>query len=275
MRKILLALLATGLPALLPSPARANVEDDLNARWRGRTVIARLAIASDCNGFYNDNDVEGTTLDSRADRRFPPGELARVDHVTTHWTRIDVFLDLEEPVLWPLHDGPFTLYEERRCKVQLKLNLPKDVVKRTTPSHEALLQALELYDSPEAAHTAASWNRRRREAYPADYERTVAEHAAWQAAQRNAAAGKKLDDALEDAQRTLAGMRDEPDYLSSFADGARERPTLDDCDAAASAYFAPHRGGKDHRGYEDGQRLAWDLEVARVLKGCLAQPPAP
>lgn len=272
MRPLPLVLLATGL---LAAPLLANVEDDLNARWRGHAVVAKLALASDCNGFYNDNDVQGTALDSRADRRFPPGELATVDHVTTHWTRIDVFLDLSEPVLWPLHDGPFTLYEERRCKVQLKLNLPKDVVKRTTPAHEAVLQVLELYDSAEQARASARWDRRRRESYPADYARTVAEHAAWQAAQRNDAVGGKLDNAIEDAQRTLAGLRDEPDYLSSFADGARERPYFSDCDAALGAYFSPKKGGKDRHGYEDGQRLAWDLEVARMLKGCFAPPPPP
>lgn len=272
MRRLLLVLLATGL---LAAPLRANVEDDLNARWRGHAVVARLAIASDCNGYYNDNDVQGSALDSRADRRFPPGELATVDHVTTHWTRIDVFLDLSEPVLWPLRDGPFTLYEERHCKVQLKLNLPGDVVKRTTPAHEAVLQALELYGSAEQARASASWDRRRREAYPPDYERTVAEHAAWQAAQRNEAVARKLDNAVEDAQRTLAGLRQEPDYLSSFADGARERPDFSDCEAALGAYFSPKKGGKDRHGYEDGQRLAWDLEVARQLKGCVAPPPPP
>src|SRR4029453_1930126 len=102
----------------------AGLEDQLNARWRGGTVVTRFALASSCDDYYNDNEVVGTRAESKARRRFTAGETARVERVGVHRGRIDVFLDLNEGVLEEIQDGPFTLYEPRTCKIPLKVPAP-------------------------------------------------------------------------------------------------------------------------------------------------------
>src|SRR6266480_1669405 len=90
--------LALGALAVPFMAGGADLEDQLNARWRGQFAVVRLPIASSCDGFYNDNDVVGTRAESKARRRFAAGEAARVERVSTHRNRIDVFLDLTEGV---------------------------------------------------------------------------------------------------------------------------------------------------------------------------------
>ncbi|MFP5288271.1 MAG: hypothetical protein ACLGI9_21225, partial [Thermoanaerobaculia bacterium] len=48
------------LLALFPGVmSGADLEKDLNARWRAGLVVVKVPIASSCDGFYNDNDVVG------------------------------------------------------------------------------------------------------------------------------------------------------------------------------------------------------------------------
>ena len=48
------------------------------------------------------------------------------------------------------------------------------------------MAAKERFSHREHESVARAFNRRKREAYPADYDRTLAEHAAWKARQANA-----------------------------------------------------------------------------------------
>lgn len=85
-------LLLLGLPALLataPPAAAADLEASLNARWRGGWVVTRVPLFSSCDGFYNDNQVVGTRVDSRARRRFEAGEMARVERIGVKRGRVD------------------------------------------------------------------------------------------------------------------------------------------------------------------------------------------
>lgn len=270
-----LAVLALLLTA---RPAAAGLEDDLNARWRGGYGVVKIAIASDCDSFYNDNDVVGSQVDASARRRFKPGELARIDRIGVKRDRVDVFLDLAEGVLEEHHDGPFTLYEPRICKIQLKVPTPDP--RGTSIVNDRLAQLLELHVDPREAEASPSWNGRRREPYPRNYEETLAAYNAWKARQTNAAVQAKMDETIEDASRLGERVHSNPDYLDGFAAGmdkVRDR-TSGDCGSLLSAYFSPSSGGGGKssdwkHGYEDGQRLGHDLELLRRLRGCFVPVP--
>ncbi|HVF58561.1 MAG TPA: hypothetical protein VNJ70_01920 [Thermoanaerobaculia bacterium] len=270
----------------LAAPAAADVEETLNARWRGAWVVVEVPVQSDCAGVYTDNDVSGRRVQSRGARRFAAGELARVERIGVKRARLDLFLDVAEPVLEPHREGPFTLYEEKRCKAQLKVELPPEVVRDAARAEAAVIALLELHPSPEAAEAAAGWNRRRREPYPEDYERTLAEHAAWKATQVNTEVQERIERATEEGTRLADRIDDDPEYLQGFAAGverARDKYLSDDCesllDGSFNSFSGSPPGGKDRdweRGFEDGQRLVYSLELLRRLPRCFVLvPPAP
>ena len=58
--------------------------------------------------------------------RFQPGELAKLDKVDVNRSRIDLHLSLSEPMLVPWQEGPFTLYRESACKVELEIAVPRE-----------------------------------------------------------------------------------------------------------------------------------------------------
>ncbi len=278
------ALAACVVVLALAVPAAADVEDSLNAAWRGGWALTRVPVQSDCAGIYTDNDVAGTLVRSRGARRFAAGELVRVERIGVKRARLDLFLDLDEPVLEPERDGPFTLYEERRCKAQLKVELPAEVVRDAARAEAAVRGLLEVYPTPEEAQAAARWNRRQREPYPEDYERTLAEHAAWRAAETNAAVQVKIDQATEDGTRVADRIRDDPEYLQGFAAGvdkARDRSLSDDCGSLLGSTAGGFAGSTPsghprewQQGFEDGQRLVYSLELLRRLPRCfVAVPP--
>jgi len=261
-------LLAAGPQALWG----AGLEDQLNARWRGAYAVVRLPIASSCDGFYNDNDVVGSRVDTKARHRFEAGELVRVERVGARRGRIDVFLDLTEQVLDEIHDGPFTLYEPRSCKIQLRV----PIADRWTPGQveTRLGELLERHDSTRAAEASEAWNGRRREPFPENYEQTLAAYQVWKAQQANAAVQARMESAIEEASRLSERIRSDPEYLEGFAAGideVRDR-SFGDCPSLAHASFNPDsRSGKSsdwRRGYEDGQRLGFDLELLRRLREC-------
>ena len=274
-----LAALAALLLAAAPTPVwGAGLEDQLNSRWRGAYALARLPVASSCDGFYNDNDVVGDRADSKARRSFEAGELVRVERVGVHRGRIDVFLDLTEQVLDEVRDGPFTLYEPRSCRIQLRV----PVSNRWTPEQvEARLgELLERHDSARAAEASEAWNGRRRAPFPEGYEQTLAAYKVWKAQQANAAVQARMESAIEEASRLGDRVRSDPEYLEGFAAGMEEVRDryYGDCAALANASFSPDsRSGKSadwRRGYEDGQRLGFNLELLRRLKECFVPPPA-
>lgn len=255
----------------------ADLEGQLNARWRGGHVVARLPIASSCDGYYNDNDVVGARADSKARRRFESGELARVERIGARRGRIDVFLDLVEGVLEEIHDGPFTLYEPRTCKIQLKVPTPERWSAERVEAR--LAELLELHGSARDAEASPLWNQRRREPFPEGYEETLAAYEVWKATQKNAAVQARMDAAIEEASRIGERVHSDEEYLRGFAAGmdkVRDR-SLGDCASLVSSSFYPDSGkgsSEWKRGYEDGQRLGWNLELLRRLKECFVPVPA-
>jgi hypothetical protein len=252
----------------------------LNARWRGGTVVVMIPLVSNCDGYYNDNDVIGSRVASKARRRFDEGETARVERIGVKRGRLDVFLDLAEGVLEEYQDGPFTLYDPRACKIQLKVPIPDR--SDAGAVEKRLAELLELHDSARAAEASPAWNGRRREPFPEDYERTLAAHASWKAAQTNAAVQERMDDAIEEAARIADRVRTGPEYAQGLADGLEKARDLSfgECPSLLTRSFSPSSGGGGKssdwkRGYEDGQRLGFDLELLRRLRGCFVPVPHP
>ena len=273
--------------------AAADLEDQLEARWRGAAVVVTVATSSDCGGFYTNNEVVGGRATGSGQRRFASGEAAVVDKVNLKSERFDLYLSLVEPVLIERQDGPFTLFDERECRVQLMVPLSRAEVRAGGPAavEDALAPLLARFATVPEAERSPGWNRRRREELPPDYQITVARHARWQAEQTNAAVQAAQQRAVETATRLLERVHDDADYLAGFAAGveAMRSSRQPECAALASASFTsaeqkpPHdrRGdGAAQRawqsGFRDGQELAFNLAVAGAARGCLVPlPPVP
>ena len=266
-------LLALLLPATVYA---ASLEETLNARFRGGWVVVKVPISSSCDGFYNDNDVVGTRVESKARRRFAAGEMARVERIGAKRGRVDVFLDISEQILEERRDGPFTLYDPLSCRIQLRVPVPERADDAAVEAR--LAELIELHATALDAELSPAWNKRRREPFPEDYEETLAAYDSWKASQVNAAVRDRIDVAIEEAARINDRMRSDPEYLEGFAAGIdkeKDRYHGGDCPSLLRSTFSPEGKGSGDwkRGYEDGQRLAWNLELLRRLKDCFVPIP--
>ena len=270
------ARLALALLLSLPLAAHAaGLEDALNSRFRGGWVVVKVPISSSCDGFYNDNDVVGTRVESKARRRFEAGELVRVERIGGKRGRVDVFLDLTEEILEERRDGPFTLYDPLSCRIQLRVPIPERA--DAAAAEARLSELIELHGSEREAEASPAWNGRRREPFPEGYEQTLAAYESWKAAQINVAVQERMDLAIEEAARINDRVRSDPKYLEGFAAGvdrAKDR-VHGDCPGLLRSTFSPEGKGDGDwkRGYEDGQRLAWNLELLHRLKECFVPVP--
>lgn len=271
-------------------PACADFEDDVERAWAGSWVVARVEMSSDCLGIYNNNEVRGRLSSSKGSRRFAEGELARVDKINVKSDRVDLYLSVDEPVLAPRTDGPFTLYDERSCRVQFMVDVPREAIKsrRMDDIEAQLLEVVERHESATAARRSGEWNRRKRDPYPRDYEETLARHAAWKAEEINRALAGTRMAALDAASQVMERVTDDPPYLDGFAAGvdAQRSRSTPSCPDLAGARFesgeqrppTDRRGGSPaerafQRGFRDGQLLAWSTRVARAVEGCFVVVP--
>jgi hypothetical protein len=271
-------------------PAFADFEDDVERAWAGAWVVARVETSSDCLGAYNNNEIRGRLSSSKGRQRFAEGELARVDKVNVKSDRVDLYLSVAEPVLVPRTDGPFTLYDERSCRVQFMVDVPREAIKgrRMADVDAQLLEVVERYETETAARRSRAWNGRERDPYPRDYEETLARHAAWKAEEVNRALAASRMAALDAASQALERVTDDPPYLAGFSagvDAQRDRSTPS-CSDLAGARFesgeqrppSDRRGSSPNerafqRGFRDGQLLAWGTRVARAVEGCFVVVP--
>jgi len=272
-------------------PARADLERELESRWRGAWVLTRVETGSDCTSVYTDTDVRGALATAGGRFRFAAGELARVDKVGVKVDRVDLFLAVAEPVLEARFDGPFTLYDERRCRVQLKVAVPKKTVRAADVDAvgELLARAVEVFAREDEARAAPAWNGRVRDPLPEDYAETLERYHAWKVAQEAARLTAIQDDALERLEDLQRAIVDDPVYLAGFAAGLGSthdwRPGV--CSGLTSALPdgsppappAVHEAERDRdlwrHGWEDGRDLAAALAVVRAARGCLAALPPP
>ncbi len=273
------AVLALGWLAGAGAAGASSLEDQLAARWRGAWVVTGVEMTSDCNASYTDNEVLGRRAVGKGRIRLAPGELARVHKLELKRSRVEVLIDVDEPLLAPFEDGPFRLVEEVTCKVELQLEVPREAIKRgDVASLEALLvPVLERYDDQRAAQGSPRWNRRERGPLPRDYEAQMAEYRRWKVAQTNAAVGQRIAQALGEAKRAVQHTSDNPDYGAGLAAGMEAMRWLSysDCpDWLGSTFWAAKRScpsGKNRAfqdGFEDGQAIAYHLLLAERLQGC-------
>ena len=275
------------LPALAVPATSGELENRLRSRWHGAHLVLGGEVTSNCDEYYTDNPVSGQLSRGRLGERFATGELGRVSKFDLHRARVDLLVDLTVPTLISWIDGPFTLYDQATCKVELEFDLPRRLVKSADVAgiEEILAAFVERHSTADEARRSPRWNGRRAEPLPEGHERTRAAHAAWSAARLNAAVQRRIDLALETADR-IAGRVETDDelYALGFVEGveAGSERGLGDCESTlSSTYSRPYASGwkgQDDRwkdGFEDGSRLAYSLVVARRLQGCFVPAPPP
>jgi hypothetical protein len=284
------AVVAGGVLLGMSTAAPAGLEDELEARWLGAWVVTAVETYSDCAGLATPNRLNGRRVHSRGRRAFKPGEVARVEKVDAKRSRLDLRVALAEPLLASRQDGPFTLYDEVQCPMELEVELPRAMVKGDDMAGiEKLLSPILLrFDTEDEAKRAKLWNRRRRDPYPQGYERTLAEHAAWRAQQTNAAVEAALERAREEAGRVAERMGSDADYVAGFVKGveAGRGARSPSCEQLVNRNLAPPvRSGQAAgaaanaaqtrwtQGFQDGQTLALSLDQLRRLPGCFVEVP--
>ena len=265
-----------------------DLQRELAGRWRGSWVIVEVGVRSDCGGMYTNNHLNGRRVSGTGSFTFGAGELAQIDKVDLHRARLDVLLTLAEPMRVSWQDGPFTLYRQAACRVELQADLPRSAVAGgdVAAVERALSQALERYDAREEAEASRAWNARQVEPYPDDYEDTLADHGRWKAEQVNAAVRDRIGQAQAETVRVTERIESDDAYLSGFAQGVERARDLvwPSCDGmvggGVEAFMSSVPAGektaaqrRHDRGFEDGQRLVVSLELGRRLPGCFVSEP--
>ncbi len=282
MRRVFL--IPTLILSLFPSLASASaLENRLESRLRGSWAISKVEMRSDCGGIYNNNEVRAGGVSAKASNFFQPGELVHIEKINLKSSRLDIFLKLAEPILVSHMDGPFELFDERSCKVQLILPLSRSLIRAGNPAPILMVvrDALAVFPSRQAAVDSPEWNHRVRADYPPDYDETLYEHAAWKAEQTNAAISARISRASREALRITDRVSNRPGYLQGFADGILEmqRWREDDCDDLIDLRFSSvskssKKAGRDYQdGFSDGQELEFNLLLVDRLQGCYIPPP--
>ncbi len=274
------------------STLASKLERSLKSRWLGAWVVTTVETYSNCNGYYTANRMNGRLVNSRGGHRFERGELAKVVRVDAKRRRVDLLLSLPEPLLTPYNDGPFTLYEEVACKMELEVEIPRAMVKSKDVSSidRTLAPLLERFATLEQAQDSRRWNGREREDFPPDYEQTLAEHAIWKAEQQNARVRSRIDEALRVTEEITGRVSSDPPYLSGFSRGveAARNMEIGKCSQLLSIDLSvPRRRAtrasnqesemppRVARGYEDGRRLVLGLEMISGLPECYVPVPDP
>ena len=285
-----LKLLGCGLVLAISTSAASagDLQRELAGRWRGSWVVLEVGVRSDCGGTYTDNRLNGRRVSGSGAVSFEGGELAQIDKIDLHRARLDLMLTLAEPTRVSWQDGPFTLYRQAECRVELQADLPRSAVAGgdVAAVERALSQALERYDARHEAESSRSWNARQVEPYPEDYDATLAEHGRWKAEQANTAVRDRMGQAQAETVRVTERIESDDAYLSGFAQGVELARDL-----AWPACEGMVRGGvegfltrvpagektdvqrRHDRGFEDGQRLVVSLELGKRLPGCLVSVP--
>ncbi len=286
--KRILIVMAILMGLSVPSYA-GKLEKALKHRWLGAWAVTTVETHSGCSGAYTKNRVNGRFVNSSGRHRFRPGELAKVVKVDAKRSRLDLFLRVNEPLLVPRHEGPFTLYDQVYCEFELEVVLPRELVKSKDVAgiERSLRPILERYATEDEARSTRAYNQRVQESYPDDYEVTLARHAAWKAEQTNAAVQAKIDSTLDATAGVTSRMSSDYSYLTSFAKGVEAGKTvsLNSCPSMMAVKFGrPPRSATtksstvnaavaNSRAYTDGRNLVLALELMRRLPNCFVPVP--
>ncbi len=265
----------------------SELGDRLDRELKGGWGVLEVEVYSACSGTYSDNQLSAAGVASKAPHYFSPGELVKIDNVKVKKQRVDLMLTLSEPIRVSRMDGPFELFDQRPCKAQLMVLVPREMVK--SKDSEGLLaqvrRHISLYPSHDEAQLSDNWNGREMEPLPEGYEETLQRHAVWKAEQTNAAVRQGIDFALGEAAEAAEGLDDDDDYLAGFGEGSEKMSefSVTSCDLLLSASLASYRkrAPKDRSrsfedGWDDGQKLVFHVLVAERLRSCLVPvPPEP
>ena len=264
----------------------SDLGDRLDRELKGGWGVLDVEVYSACGGTYSDNEVGSAGVASKAQHRFAAGELVKIDNVKVKKQRVDLMLTLDAPLRVPRMDGPFELYDQRSCRVQLMVFVPRELVKNE--DLEGLLAEVKKYvimsSSRDEAEMSDEWNGRETEPMPGDYEETLYRHAVWKAEQTNAAVRDGINDALSEAAEAVDDLDDDADYLAGFGEGSGKMAefSVTSCDSLLSVSFTSYRKSapsdksrswKD--GWNDGQKLVFHVLLADRLRSCLVPVPAP
>jgi hypothetical protein len=281
--RILLAFIGVATAA---SPAfSSELGDRLDRELKGGWAVLDVEVYSACGSTYSDNQVGAAGVASKAPHRFAAGELVKIDNVKVKRQRVDLMLSLAVPLRTSRMDGPFELYDQRQCQVQLMVFVPRELVK--SANVEGLLSEvmhhITLYPSRDAAQMSDDWNGREMEPLPDDYEVTLQRHAAWKAEQTNAAVREGIDHALSEASDVADDIDDEEDYLAGFGAGAEKMAdfSVTSCSSLLSASLTTYRKNPPSdqtrsfkEGWDDGQKLVFHILLADRLRSCLVPVPS-
>ncbi|RMG48550.1 MAG: hypothetical protein D6718_01575 [Acidobacteria bacterium] len=282
---------ALALLGLAAAPPAGGVERALDERWRGSWVIVTTDLRSSCDGRYTANPVEEETAPAEGSYWFPPGELARVDDLSVAGGRVGVRLSLAEPVRIERRDGPFTLYEERSCRVELLIGVPRRALRARARARieSSIARVLERHDTPAEARRSWLYNERRAPRLPRDYEKTLAAYRAWKARRTDELLAARLRQARRRLERLTVTSDGELAYAAGLAAGIahqRER-RLSGCSRLVEAELTPARpavppefaaSAEDARawlrGFADGRAFVFDLDLLTRLPACRRPPPS-
>ena len=278
---LVLALVATALPA-----DAGAFEDQVRARWRGAWVLTDIETYSTCDGKYFNNDVSGQFVAARAGRKFQPGELAKVDQLQVRRKKIELMITVATSTLLPYQDGPFTLYSERTCQIELEVAIPREMLKTKDVEDvdRILAQVAQRFTTEDDAVATSDWNGREADEYPQDYQETVARHAVWRAEETNRHIDAQIDKSLVVANELAREIDGTPAYLAGLAAGSRQMREWRerDCNrligstAVTFRFSAPAEYSDNSSwcaGYYDGQALVYHLAVVSRLPACYVDVP--
>jgi hypothetical protein len=189
-------------------------------------------------------------------------------------------------VLASRQEGPFTLYDSKRCAIELEVAVDRDTIKaKDVEQIDRLLgQVATRFSTESAARDSGGWNGRQDDALPDDYEETLAQHSVWRAEQTNLTIDAKLAAALDEAKGLATRVDDDGVYLAGFAAGSRAMTAWSErsCGKLVAGDFSSFRRPlpkerKDDKvwsaGFQDGQRLVYDLFVMSRLPDCYVDVP--
>ncbi|TFG38105.1 MAG: hypothetical protein E4H44_04355 [Candidatus Aminicenantes bacterium] len=281
-RSILVCILAVAA-----SGFGSDLDDRLNQRLKGAWAILEVEVYSACAGTYSDNRVGDAGVAGKAQYRFEAGELVKIDKVNAKRQRVDLLLTLDVPFRTSRVEGPFELFDERQCQVQLIVPVLREEIKAGID--ETIVSRFEelitLYPTLDDARDSDSWNGRETEPLPSDYDQTLARYAVWQAEQTNAAVNDAVRRAVNEAADVAEDLSDDSDYLAGFAAGAEKMSTFgtSDCASLLSASLSMHdtKAPEDKEtrwrdGWHGGQELIFNVLLAERLQACrVPVPPAP
>jgi hypothetical protein len=273
------------LAALAPTVFASNLGDALNGKLKGAWAVLDVEVYSACSGSYSDNTLGDMGVASKANRRFEPGEIVKIDRLKVKRQRVDVLLTLAKPIRTSRVDGPFELFDERRCQVQLIIPVPREQIKAndTEKILDRITAPMTIYSSLDLARDSEVWNGREVRPLPDDYSQTLQLHAVWKAEQTNAEVHATAIRSLTRAADIAERIRDDDDYLEGFSAGAEKMSSLylTDCSLLLTATEQSNRknppddrSSRWKEGWEDGQDLIFNLLVAERLQACTVPIPA-